>query len=58
MKLNQFEQLVLYSLACILKQSHPHVNYFIMTCISNMEIVGNIKEGIHEAQDYLRGVKE
>ena len=53
MKLNQFEQAVLYALACLISTTHPHVNLFLMLCVSNGEITGNVKEGIRRQWDYL-----
>lgn len=50
MKLNQFEQLALYCLACLLMDKFPLVNIFVMRCISRKEITGDIQEGIHECK--------
>ena len=51
MKLNQFEQLVLYCFACLLSDSHPHVSGFVMMCVANKEIKGDIKDEIYDYYD-------
>ena len=56
MKIDQFQQLVLYGIACLLRDSFPHVNTFMMGCISRGEITGNIKERIREEKDFLRNI--
>jgi hypothetical protein len=53
MKLNQFEQAVLYALACVVSKTHPHVNTFLMLCVSTGEIIGNVKEGIKAQRDFI-----
>ena len=58
MKIDQFQQLVLYCLSAILAKTYPHISSYIVRCISNNEITGNVKENIYAEKEFIESFKK